>query len=161
MNARVLPHLLAAAAALLAACAAIENEVDRALHLEKHSRLSRVVLAAEIGANQNSATQVEVVFVYDDSVLAALPKTAPEWFANRQALLDGLAPALASAATGLPPGSVGELQLEKLPPRPVRVLGYANYLPTGGQRPVDLTGFRCVLLRLQAQTVSPVRIPCA
>lgn len=154
MNAPALPRLLLLALALLAGCAAIEKE----LHIEPHSPLRHLLVAAEVRANQDSATDVEVVFVYDVKAVEVLPKTAPEWFANRQALLSELAQAVETVRAGVPPSGLYELPLPPRHRKAVRVYGYANYLVAGGQRVQDLTPYACGLLVLGADAVS--RRPC-
>lgn len=155
---KTLPRMLLGASLLVGGCGTIEKTIEQALHIEPRSPLRHLSVVAEVGANQDTATALEIVFVYDAKVAEALPKTAPEWFANRQALLDDLSQSMEAVAVGLPPASAYELPFPPHHHRAVRVYGYANYIPAQGQQVLDLTNFRCVLLRLQPQTVS--RRPC-
>ena len=48
--------------------------------------LTQISILARGDANLTTATAVDIVFVYDNSVDPLLPKIATDWFANRDRL---------------------------------------------------------------------------
>ena len=50
------------------------------------TKLRQLNVVAEIGANQNMAIALDVVFVFDKTALPLQPKTGLDWFATKQAL---------------------------------------------------------------------------
>ena len=68
---------------LLAGCTSIKSKLGLG---PPHADLRSLKVIAEQGANQGNATQIDIVVVYDDSVVARLPKTGPDWFRQRDAL---------------------------------------------------------------------------
>lgn len=120
----------------------------------------RVIALA--GANRDHATRLDVVFVYDAAVAAQLPKTGPEWFRQKTALLAAYADKLRVTAQELPP--LSEADPVPLPPRhdkALAVLAYADYLAPDGQPVIQLTPLRRPLLQLgpEAITVSEQTAP--
>lgn len=108
-------------------------------------------LVSDIGANRNSATRVDIVLVFEQSAIGSLPKTAPEWFAQKQALLDGMPTALQVVALELPPAHV--LDPVPLPDRTGKALAvraYADMQSSHGQHVLDLTFTKAAELRLRA-----------
>ncbi len=108
-------------------------------------------LVSDIGANRNSATRVDIVLVFEQSAIGSLPKTAPEWFAQKQALLDGMPTALQVLALELPPAHV--LDPVPLPDRTGKALAvraYADMQSSHGQHVLDLTFTKAAELRLRA-----------
>lgn len=146
MSARSTLARLALAAMLpLAGCAT----VDKLLGLEPAIPLREVRLAALDGANLDSATALDLVFVHEQTAVGVLPRTGPEWFANRAALRAGLGPSLEVVQLDLVPSSA--LASVVLPPhhrRAYAVYSYANYLAPGGQAVGNLTRYGCVLITL-------------
>ena len=45
-----------------------------------------IEVVAEPGANSDTATAIDIVFVSTSDAASLLPKTGPEWFARRAAL---------------------------------------------------------------------------
>lgn len=149
---RSLPLLVAAT---LAGCTAVE----RALHIEPRSPLQTVMVLAEVGANANTATWLEIVFIYDVKVAEVLPKDARDWFQNRNPLLNDLSRSIESVRVGMPPASAHTLPMAPHHAHAVRVYGYAFYpYSDRARRVLDLTQYSCVLLRLEPDDVS--RLPC-
>jgi type VI secretion system protein len=137
--------------ACLSACGA-------AIHLPDHSsttELKQINVVAQVDANLRMATALDVVFVYDRNVPAVLPKTGPEWFANKDALLASLASGVAVMSLQVPPGS--SISNEPLPKgfkNAIAVYSYANYLSADGQVMGNITSFKCVLMTLSSTKIS-------
>lgn len=116
--------------------------------------LKSLKVVATPDANADSAVALDLVFIYDKDAEAQLPKTAPEWFADRAALQNGLGKAADVVSLQLPPATL--VESVKLPDRhgkAVAVYAYARYLSGSGQGRCDLSGFKHPVLWLQAATV--------
>ena len=119
------------------------------------TKLRQLNVVAEIGANQNTATTLDLVFVFDKSALLLLPKTGPDWFANKQALLASLASGVAVLSLQVPP--VSTVIATPLPhghEKAIAVYSYANYLGAAGQAMGDLTPYPCVQITLGSTQIS-------
>ena len=116
--------------------------------------LRAIQIVAEPNANQNSATAIDIVFVYDPAALTRLPKTGPEWFAKKAALAIGLGDAIDTVSLQVPPATViNDVALPKRARKAVTVYCYANYISASGQAMGNLTGYKQVRIRLQGETV--------
>lgn len=138
--------LLAVAAALLAGCGTLAKLLPG--HA-KTASLDTLRVVAQPGANLDSATALDLVFVYDASSAALLPKTGPAWFAQKPALLNGLGRAADVVSLQVPPATV--VASVKLPDRHGKALGvygFANYLAPGGQAAVDLSRYHAPVIWL-------------
>ncbi len=71
---------IAVAASTLTACTTFDWPFSRS---SRHS----ISIQADVDANQDNATAIDIVLVYDQTALSLLPKTGPEWFAKKAALL--------------------------------------------------------------------------
>lgn len=142
--------LLALAVPVLAGCAA----ADKLLGILPTTPLARLQVIAQPAANADSATAIDIVFVFDDTAKAMLPRTGPEWFANKPALLAGLALSLQVVSLQVPPASAAEVPLTSRLRKAVAVYSYANYIPAAGQAVGNLTPFQCVQVLLEPATVS-------
>lgn len=112
-------------------------------------------VAAQPGANLNSATALDLVFVYDKNSVAMLPKSGPEWFAQKAALQNGLGKTIDVVALQVPPATV--IDPVKLPKRAGKALSvyvFANYLAPAGQARADLTQFRHAVIWLAPAQVT-------
>ena len=119
------------------------------------TKLKQLNVVAEIGANQNTATALDLVFVFDKTALPLLPKTGPDWFANKQALLAGLASGVAVLSLQVPPASkVIATPLPQAHEKAIAVYSYANYLSAAGQAMGDLTPYPCVQITLGSTQIS-------
>ena len=138
---KALPLLLAAV--LAAGCSSTPK-----------SPLRSVRATALAGANLDSATALDLVFVYSAQATPLLPRTGPEWFANKPGLLAGLGPAIAVVELQLPPlTTVAEVPLPQ-GPRPLAVYSFANYIAPAGQARADLSAFTCAQITLQPQGIA-------
>jgi type VI secretion system protein len=116
--------------------------------------LSSVRVAAPPGANLDSATALDLVFVYDKNSLAMLPKTGPEWFAQKQALINGLGPSIDVVSLQVPPATmVVPVQLPKRAGDAVAVYGFANYQSADGQARCDITQYHHAVIWLAATQI--------
>jgi type VI secretion system protein len=148
---RVLAMLALAAA--LAGCAMI----DKLLGIEPKSPLKELRVVTLAGANSNSATALDIVFVYDDLTLTLLPKTGPEWFANKTALLAATTLSVDVLSLQVQPDwALDGVTLPKRHKEAVAVYSYANYISAGGQPVGKLTPYKCVQLMLGATAVAYV-----
>ena len=101
--------------------------------------LSQLQVVAELDANQGTATQFDIVFVYEKSGVALLPPTGPAWFSNKAALVAGLANNIEVVSLQVPPGTVVDVPMKKSYAKAVKVIGFANYISAGGQPAGNLT----------------------
>ena len=133
----------------LASCAQISE-----LSGHRGNALQQLQITATIDANQSSATAIDVVWMFSSAVLASLPATAPEWFAERAALQSALASDIMVQSLELPPGAV--LSNPPLPPqhaKAVAVLVFANYIAPSGQARGRLGEHRCERITLRVSNV--------
>lgn len=113
------------------------------------SPLRSVHVVATSNANENSATALSLVFVYERDAKRLLPDSATAWFSQRGALVSALASSIDVVTLQVPPG-VADLGV-KLPDRhgkAVAVYAYAGYLPPVGQQRLDLGGHARILITL-------------
>lgn len=136
---------------LLTGCAMI----DKLLGIEPKSPLQELRVVTLAGANSNSATAIDVVFIYDDLTLTLLPKTGPEWFANKTALLAATTLSVDVVSLQVQPDwALDGVLLPKRHKQAVAIYSYANYITPGGQPVGKLTPYKCVQLMLGAAGVS-------
>ena len=117
--------------------------------------LRDVTVIAQDAANHESATSVDLVFVYDASSAAALPRTGPEWFSQKARLMIALGQKIDVATVELPAAQT--LAPVPLPPRHKKALVvycYVNFVFPSGQGVADLTSFKRVRITLAPQTVT-------
>jgi type VI secretion system protein len=138
---------------LLAGCAMI----DKLLGIEPKSPLQELRVVTLAGANSNSATAIDVVFVYDELTLTLLPKTGPEWFANKTALLAAATLSVDVLSLQVQPDWVLDgVALPRRHKQAVAIHSYANYITPGGQPVGKLTPYKCVQLMLGADGIGYV-----
>ena len=114
----------------------------------------QIQIEALPGANEDSPVRVDILLVYSETVLAVVPKTAPEWFAGRAVLQHGFADDLAVVSMELVPATTSAVPLPKRHGKPVAVLSFADYRGADGQSVGDLTRFECVRITLGAAKAS-------
>lgn len=153
MSARsaVSPMLLAAVL-LLAGCQSLKNLWPG--HV-RTTALDTLQVVAQPDANLNSATLLDVVFVYDATVPALLPQTGPDWFAHKQALESGLASSIDIITLEVVPATLLKaVPLPKRHSKALAVYSFANYQASDGQARVDLTRYRHPVLWLTATQIT-------
>lgn len=137
----------------LGGCAAVKS-AGQWLGLLPLNPLREVQISAAADANGSSATQLDIVWVLDATAQAQLPKTGPQWFAGKAALLAGRSSELLVLHLEVPVGStVQSLSLPAGHDQALAVLVYPNYIAPGGQAMGTVTGFRCVRIELAAAVV--------
>ena len=136
------------------------GSVNKLLGRPPTTTLSSVRVAAPPGANLNSAVQLDLVFLYDIKNQAMLPKTGPEWFAQKTALINGLGTSIDIVHLEIPPAQVIDpVPLPKRVGKAVGVYAFANYLTADGQARADLTQFRRAVVWLQATQLAVTEQP--
>ena len=111
------------------------------------------VLSAE-GSNQNTATVIHVVAVFDSSVLPYLPRTAPEWFGTTRAHLQVLGNRISVGEYQvLANNGLVDLPLPRGSRRAAAFVAYVNYLDPEGQAAVRMPGRGCSRLVLEERRV--------
>ncbi len=134
---------------LLGACSSLSGMIP--FMGPPKTRIDEVRITADAGANGNHPTRLDLVFIYDKSVQAALPKSGPEWFKQKAALLSAYPKKLDVASFELPPLSVvSPAGLPENFGKALVVLAYADYRSPGGQGVADMTTLKCPLIRLGA-----------
>lgn len=118
------------------------------------SALTKVRIVAEAGANHNSATAVDIVFVYDKNADASILHTAPEWFASKSAIVADLATAVDVVAIQIAPAMVSDIELPVRSKKAIAVYCYANYVSARGQTKGNLTPYRYITINLKSDTVT-------
>lgn len=113
----------------------------------------RITVLADADANERNATALDLVFVYDAHSDAALPASAPEWFARRAELQSELASSLSVIHLELPPESGTPVSLNATHAKAVGVYSYANYIGAAGQTRGRLTPYAHVTVRLMRDQV--------
>lgn len=137
----------------LGGCAAVKS-AGQWLGLLPLNPLREVQISAAADANASSATQLDLVWVLDTAALAQLPKTGPQWFAGKAALLAGRSSDLLVLHLEVPVGSaVQNLTLPAGHDQALAVLVYPNYIAPGGQAMGTVTAFRCVRIELAAAAI--------
>ncbi len=104
---------LLAAVCLLSSCSLLSM-------FKSNNSLRSIQLAAEINANQNTATNIDIAFLYDDQAVALLPKTGPEWFEKKQALMLSMATSIEVVSLQMPPATLANVSL---PARHAKAVG--------------------------------------
>jgi type VI secretion system protein len=124
------------------------------LHVFKSSTaIKQIQVNAESGANQNTATALDIVFVYDDNAVALLPKTGPEWFEKKAALTLSMATAIAVVSLQIPPATLVNVPLPAGHSKAIGVYCFVNYLSVAGQAVSNLTPYKSVAIWLTPNNV--------
>lgn len=117
------------------------------------TELRGIKLMAEPGANDNMPAAVDIVFVYDAAAAALLPKTGPEWFEKKPALVAGLAASIDVVSMQVPPARVFVVPLPASYKKAIGVYSYANYLAPAGQPMANLTPYKRITIRLTRDAI--------
>jgi type VI secretion system protein len=119
----------------------------------KSAAVAQIKVVAEVNANQNNATELDVVFVYDSNVVALLPKTGPDWFSNKAAMVDGLAASIDVVSLQIPPQTLASAELPKRHGKAIGVYVFVNYLSPAGQPMGNITPYKNMTIWLTPTTV--------
>lgn len=115
--------------------------------------LGTINVVGEVQANTNSATALDIVFVYDSKVIDLLPATGPDWFDKKQALMKGLATGIEVLSLEVPPMTLVNPGLPARASKAVGVYSYVNYLTAAGQPKCNLTPYKSMVIWLTPDTV--------
>jgi type VI secretion system protein len=122
---------------------------------QKTTSLSSLRVAAPPGANLNSAVLLDIVFVYDTTSVAMLPKSGPDWFAQKTALLSGLGKNIDVVSLQVPPATVIDpVTLPSKAGKAIAVYSFANYQAKDGQARSDITAYRHAVVWLAATQIT-------
>ncbi len=147
MKRHLLPLLTAAL--LLGGC----SLMDMLQAFYPKSDLEQLRIVAATDANQTMATALDLVFVYDKTLIPLLPKSGPEWFAKKKSIVANQPGKFVVVSLEVPPGMVLDAPLPKRSGQALGVFLFANYLGKDGQFPVNLTAFNSAEIRLKAQSI--------
>jgi type VI secretion system protein len=128
---------------LLAACSSSPPKTE----------IKNIHVVAETDANTNTATALDIVFAYDTTSAGMLPKTGPEWFDKKAALISGLATGIDVVTLQVPPAMSFEVPLPERHRKAIAVYSYANYLESAGQPMGNLTPYKKMTIRLTPDNV--------
>ena len=144
----------AALYALCAACVALPLGGCGLFGPTKAS-LRSVAVVAQAHANRDSATALDLVFIYDGTTAATLPRTGPTWFQQKGALTTALGQRIDVASLQLPPGqSVDPVALPSRYKKALTVYCYVNFVAPAGQGVADVTLYKKLLITLGRDTVT-------
>lgn len=136
---------------LLAGCSSIKSKLGIG---PPRAELRSLKVVAEQGANQGNATQIDIVVIYDDSVVARLPKTGPDWFRQRDALQKELATDIEVVSLEVDtPSASFAVKLPKKIKKSFAVYAFANYVAPQGWPLIALAPYKKATLRLQAASI--------
>ena len=115
--------------------------------------IKAIQVVSEVDANTNSATAIDLVFVYDSNVLGLLPATGPDWFDKKDALMKALATSIDVVPLQVPPMTMVDAPLPKRFDKAIGIYSYANYLTPGGQPKCNLTPYKQIVIWLTPDTI--------
>lgn len=115
--------------------------------------IKEIQVVAEVNANQNTATALDIVFAYDTASASLLPKTGPDWFDKKAALMNGLATGIDVVSLQIPPAMTVHVPLPAKAGKAIGVYSYANYLGAAGQPVGNLTPYKKMTIRLTPDTI--------
>ena len=147
----VLISIVAAALYSLSVCSAVPF-----LSSGSKSALKRVSIEAREHANENQATAVDIVVIYDAKLLEILPKNAIEWFDKKSSFMASVGQNIDVVSLQIPPISLVDVKLPKGIAKAVYVMSYANYIAAEGQMVGNLSSYKCAKIILQPQRVDYV-----
>jgi len=112
-----------------------------------------IQVVVENGANQNTTTALDIVFVYDTTSAGLLPKTGPDWFDKKAALLNGLATGIDVVSLQAAPGTIVNVLLPKRHNDAIGVYSFSNYIDAAGLTRGNLTAYKKMTIRLTPDNV--------
>ncbi len=115
--------------------------------------LSELAVVADADANLNTATNLDIVIIYDRAAVELFPKTAAGWFAQKHELLTAVGRSLDLVSLQVSPGTQMPVRLPPRTRNAVAVYSYANYSSQMGQPVGVLTAFHKMTIHLTSGTV--------
>jgi len=118
----------------------------------------RVVAAPD--ANERMATWVDIVFVFDDAAITAMPDNAGDWFANKPTLMGRHPGALKVVSLQVPPGDwINPVPLPEGSQCAYKVIAYPNLRDPQGRAALDLTPLLHAQINLSRVSAQAFEIP--
>lgn len=144
--------VLSFALCALAGCGSIKSKLGIG---PPHASLRSLNISADPGANSGNGTQLDIVVAYSSSAVAALPKTGPDWFRQRDGLKKSLGKDIevVSVESVSPDGTFAVELPRRTRRKGLAVYAFANYVAPEGWPPIALTAYKKVALRLQAKSI--------
>ena len=116
--------------------------------------LINLSVEAEPGANRDTATPIDFVFIYDTKLVDQMPRNSTDWFARRSAFESMAGDGIAVVSREVVPlAPRHEVKLPNNAHRAVAVYFYAQYHDPKGRNRGDLTSLRSAVLRLETDHV--------
>lgn len=116
--------------------------------------IKSIQVVADVNANQNMATALDIVFAYDTTSLGMLPKNGLDWFDKKAALVSGLATGIDVVSLQIPPAMTVAVPLPKKYKKAIGVYSYANYVDAAGQPAGNLTPFSKPMILLTPKSIT-------
>ncbi|AJQ97517.1 hypothetical protein [Gynuella sunshinyii] len=111
-------------------------------------------VVSEPQANQDTATALDIVFIYRKELLAQLPDNAPQWFLNRAVIEGKFDTQMDVLSIEIPPGDlIPKTKLKGKQKNAKAVLLYANYLNAAAQQPINVSAFTIPQIILQPDKI--------
>lgn len=115
--------------------------------------IGSIEVVVESGANQNTPTALDIVFVYDTTSAGLLPTTGPDWFDKKAALLNGLATGIDVVSLQFTPATIYNVALPKRYNDAIGVYSFSNYIDAAGQPRGNLTAYKKMTIRLTPDNI--------
>lgn len=105
-------------------------------------------------ANETLATTLDIVFLYNGSIVDSMPKNAPAWFDLKAGLRSKHGADMDVVSLEVPPGAaIAKVLLPKRASTAVEILAYASYLNTQGIKRIHLTPYRQAAIYLNEKLI--------
>lgn len=114
----------------------------------------KIEIIADPDANAWRTTLIDVVFVYEDDVEAALPHTGPDWFARKTAMTLAYGDKMDVVPLQMPPALSATVALPKRHGKAIAVLVFASYDSKGGRAVVNLSTYHDVIINLKRDEIT-------
>src|SRR5687767_6416478 len=142
-------------AAAIGSCVLAAGMADTSHAQTLGNRQQRVQVFAAEEANQNTATSLDIVLVFNRSALAALPHTASDWFGRKAQIVSSLSGGISVIALNVAPNSgLMNVALPRSQSRAIAIVSYANYLNPEGETAVQLPTRTCTRIVFGTRSVT-------
>ena len=141
---------LSLVATLMSGCSSVQKSLSfiPGVPNPDTTKVRKVFVKAGPNANQNSAVEMDVLFILDKDLAKTLPTTASEWFDERSRYLANNRQTILPAPVGLPPKGKNKVKLPKGYKKAEDVIAYANYFSSKGQKWLRLPNSKSVSIEL-------------
>lgn len=151
--------LIATLTATLTGCSAVTTALEAInvfenIKFKKTTKLRTLSVSANMMANQDMATAVDLLFVRDKDLVKKLPTDGLVWFQQRQRWLDNNPGVLTLVSIEIPPEKkIKEVTLPEDWEDSSHVVAYLKYFSKGGQNRLNLTSFKHAYIELGSKDV--------